>query len=76
MKVKSWETYNKDAPHFPPFTCPSIDDAIEKLEELRVDNASLRDCVDYWKDTCSDLHDQLSDLIEWKREIKKYIRES
>lgn len=76
MKPKSFSQLEKEAPEFPDFTCPNIDAAIEKLEDLRKENAALRDCVEYWKDTCLETHDQLIEITEWKKDIKRIIRES
>ena len=76
MKQSSWRDYTNKAPACPDFTCPQIDSVIEKLEDLRKDNAVLRDCVDYWKDTSLELHEELLEALEWKKNIKKYIKES
>ena len=72
---KKFSNLEKEAPPKPEFTCPSIDDFISQLEELRQANAALRDTADYWKDLCLELHDMVLELQECKKEIKRYIKD-
>jgi hypothetical protein len=74
VRSKKRRSLSDDAPRLPDFTCPHIDSAIEKLEALRSDNAALRDCVEYWKETSMRLEDELLDLEEWKLNIKEFIK--
>ena len=71
---KKRRSLSDDAPPLPDFTCPNIDSVVEKLEALRADNAALRDCVEYWKETSMRLEDELRDLEEWKLNIKQFIK--
>jgi len=76
MKHRTLNQYLKDAPKLPEFTCPNIDAAIDKLESLRSENSELRDCADYWKDSFVELYEMFEELSNWKKDIKKLIRES
>jgi hypothetical protein len=61
------------APNQPSYTCPDIDKIISMLEELRKDNAALREYGEWWEEhdeeternkdiEIEDLHRQISEL--------------
>jgi predicted nuclease with TOPRIM domain len=48
------------------YTCPFIDAAIEKLEELRAMNTKLRDSATYWQSKCEELCEELDEIEKAK----------
>ena len=74
-KLSKFKAFEREAPTFPDFTCPSIDVIVETLEELRAANADLRECVDYWKNACDEMQSELDELESWKKHIKLYVKE-
>ena len=74
-KLNQFQTFEKNAPKYPDYTCPHIDEAIFAMESLREMNTELRDCVEYWKESCEQLQEQNDELEAWKHHIKLYVRE-
>ena len=74
-KLSSYQTFEKNAPTCPDYTCPAIDDVLASLEDLREMNTQLRDNIEYWKDACEQLQETATDLEAWKTHIKVYVKE-
>lgn len=79
-KLNEYETFKKDAPEIPDFTCPHIDEVIdwthkitEKMEDIRNMNTQLRDSVDYWKCACEEMQNQIDELQKWKIKVKDCV---
>ncbi len=74
-RLNQFQSFEKNAPNFPDYTCPHIDDAISALESLRETNGELRDCVEYWRDSCEQMQEQVTELESWKTHIKLYVKD-
>lgn len=81
-KLSEFETFKKNAPELPEFTCSHIDEvndylqrAEEKLESLRNMNSMLRDNAEFWKESCQELQHKLNDFREWQKNLKNIINE-
>ena len=80
--LSEFETFQKDAPEMPEFTCSHIDEVIdylqraeEKLESLRHMNSKLRDNAEFWKESCQEMQYKLNDFREWRKKLKNIIIE-
>ena len=81
-KLSEFETFEKDAPEMPDFTCPHIDNvndwlhkATEEMEKLRNMNSHLRDNAEFWKESCQEMQYKLDDFREWQKNLKNIINE-
>jgi len=54
-KANLYIRIKREAPDWPEWSCPHIDEAMEEMEEVRSINDRLRDCAIYYKDCCKDL---------------------
>jgi hypothetical protein len=67
-----YDKIKKEAPEFPDYTCPYIDDVIKSLEEIRAQNDALRDCAKHWKDQtkllCEEVYELNRLLSEYEQE--------
>ena len=73
-RPNKFRIFEREAPEFPDFTCPHIDDTILNLEEVREMNAKLRDCVEYWQNACEEMQSEVDELESWKKHIKLYVK--
>ena len=79
-KLSEFETFEKDAPELPDFTCPCIDNvndwlhkATEEMENLRTMNSKLRDNAEYWKESCEEMQNKLNEMREWKKNLQDIV---
>ena len=79
-KLSEFETFEKDAPELPDFTCPHIDNvndwlhkATEEMENLRTMNSKLRDNAEYWKESCEEMQNKLNEMREWKKNLQDIV---
>ena len=79
-KLSEFETFEKDAPELPDFTCPYIDNvndwlhkATEEMENLRTMNSKLRDNAEYWKESCEEMQNKLNEMREWKKNLQDIV---
>ena len=77
-KLTEFQTFEKEQPKMPDFSCPHIDDVvdwshkiIDKMEEIRNMNAQLRDNAEFWKESCEELQERLNDYMEWGEQIRE-----
>lgn len=82
-KLSEYESFTKDAPEMPDFTCPSIDEVIdwshkiiEKMEEIRTMNSQLRDNAEYWKASCEEMQYKLDEMREWQKNLQNIVNEN
>tara|TARA_X000000950_G_C13873688_1_gene643967 strand:+ start:886 stop:1197 length:312 start_codon:yes stop_codon:yes gene_type:complete len=75
-KLSEFETFKKDAPELPDFTCPHIDNvndwlhkANEEMELLREMNSKLRDNAEYWKESCEEMQNKLNEIRDWQKNL-------
>ena len=81
-KLSEFETFDKDAPSMPDFTCPHIDEVvdwshkiIDKMEEIRNMNSQLRDNAEFWKESCEEMQNKLDDMRDWKKNLQNIVNE-
>lgn len=81
-KLSEFESFKKDAPEMPDFTCPYIDNAndhlhkaTEELEELREMNSKLRDNAQFWKDSCEEMQNKLNEMRDWQKNLQNIVKE-
>jgi cyclopropane fatty-acyl-phospholipid synthase-like methyltransferase len=82
-KLNLYESYEKDSPKLPDFTCPLIDEVVEwassisfKMEEIRKMNSELRDSAEYWKSACEEMQDKINEYQSLTEEIKNVVNKS
>lgn len=81
-KLSEFETFIKNEPDLPDFTCPLIDTisdklkkASDELEELRIMNSKLRENAEYWKESCEELQNKLNEIREWKQNLQQVVNQ-
>jgi len=81
-KLSEFETFEKDAPELPDFTCPHIDNvndwlhkANEEMELLREMNSKLRDNAEYWKESCEEMQNKLNEMRQWKKNLQDIVNQ-
>jgi|TARA_B110000495_G_C23038578_1_gene621426 hypothetical protein len=80
QKLNEYETFAKNQPEMPEFTCPHIDEVIDwahkiidKMEELRSMNTKLRDNAEYWKVSAEEMQEKIHQHTELCEKIQKLI---
>lgn len=69
---KRFDELNEQAPDpQSEYTCPAIDEAINKLEELRAMNTKLRDSATYWESKCQEVCEELDEIAKAKAKRKR-----
>ena len=81
-KLSEFETFKKDEPELPDFTCPHIDKvndwlhkANEEMELLREMNSKLRDNAEYWKESCREMQNKLNEIRDWRKTLQEIVNE-
>lgn len=76
-KLNEYETFVKDEPVLPDFTCPHVDNVNDwlhkatcEMEQLRIMNSQLRDNAEYWKQCCEEMQEKLNNYEDWKANLK------
>ena len=79
-KLTEFETFAKNQPKMPDYTCPHIDEVvdwshkiIDKMEEIRNMNTQLRDNVEYWKESCEEMQEKINEYTELHEKIQKLL---
>lgn len=77
----TFKSLDRHAGHIPSETCPQINEAIDILENLRKENASLRSAAEYWKQVCEDvcderdaLDDKLDDALNQIKDLQSELQ--
>jgi len=80
--LSEFETFEKDAPTMPDFTCSHIDNvndwlhkATEEMEMLRNMNSQLRDNAEFWKESCEEMQNKLNEMRNWKQNLQNIVNE-
>jgi len=80
--LSEFDTFQKDAPEMPDFTCPHIDNvndwlhkATEEMEKLRNMNSYLRDNAEFWKEACEEMQNKLNEIREWKQNLQQMVNQ-
>jgi hypothetical protein len=68
---KGYKDLKEDCPPIPDNTCPIIDEAQKKMEDLRDQNEALRDVGKFWRATSIRLLEECCDLNRYIKEIEK-----
>ena len=80
QKLNEYETFAKNQPKMPEFTCPHIDEVIDwshkiidKMEEIRNMNSQLRDNAEFWKESCEELQQKINDFRDRTHHIREIL---
>tara|TARA_R100000742_G_C4263760_1_gene81631 strand:+ start:273 stop:491 length:219 start_codon:yes stop_codon:yes gene_type:complete len=67
---KEFSNLRKECPPIPNPTCPLIDKAQRRLEDLRDQNEALRDVGKYWKQKSEELLEELCNSNEYISQLE------
>lgn len=77
---KSFQSHKANAGEIPKETCPDIDEIIKMLEQLRSDNAKLRDLGKSWYEfaeeisgSADELRDKYDEMEKERDELKEQV---